>query len=109
MQVIRGVGSPGFTSRYLSLRRLGAAAEPWASYPGRPGRRAAWWRRRAGEEAGRSGSGSRARAGSGGVRCPPVRFRPGRAPGGLFVSGAALGAGAGPWPSCSGNRSARGS
>lgn len=80
MQVIRGVGSPGFTSRYLSLRRLGAAAELWASYPGRPGRRAAWWRRRAGEEAGRSGSGSRAR-GQRGCAVSPGSVQAGEGPG----------------------------
>ncbi|CAD7681029.1 unnamed protein product [Nyctereutes procyonoides] len=62
MQVIRGVESRGFTSRYPKLRRLRAAAKLWASNRGRPGRRAAWQRRRAGEEAGRSQSASRARA-----------------------------------------------
>lgn len=60
MQVFRGVGSPRFTSRYPSLRRLGAAAELWQNNPGRPGRRAAWWRRRASEEAGRGVSWSHA-------------------------------------------------
>eukprot|EP00071_Canis_lupus_P030383 XP_022263940.1 uncharacterized protein LOC102156393 [Canis lupus familiaris] len=69
MQVIRGVESRGFTSRYPKLRRLGAAAKLWASNRGRPGRRAAWQRRRAGEEAGRSQSARRARAA--GVRGVP--------------------------------------
>lgn len=94
MQVIRGVGSPGFTSRYLSLRHLGAAAELWASNPreARPEGCVA-------EAAhGRGGWVQRVREprapAAGGVWCPPVRLRPGRDPGWVFYVWGPVGGGA---------------
>lgn len=92
---------PGVHFPISQSEAFGAATKLWASDPGRPGRRAAWWRRRAGERAGRSLSGSRAHWHRGCVASPGL-IQAEEEPGAGCLCLGHWGAGAGARQSCSG-------